>query len=40
LATDNPGFATDEPIESLGESLCVPEWLEPRRAEDRHSVRW
>jgi glyoxalase family protein len=33
LATDNPGFATDEPIESLGESLCVPEWLEPRRAE-------
>jgi glyoxalase family protein len=33
LATDNPGFATDEPIETLGESLCVPEWLEPRRAE-------
>jgi glyoxalase family protein len=33
LATDNPGFATDEPIETLGERLCVPEWLEPRRAE-------
>jgi glyoxalase family protein len=33
LATDNPGFATDEPLESLGERLCVPEWLEPRRAE-------
>lgn len=33
LATDNPGFATDEPVESLGERLCVPEWLEPRRAE-------
>jgi glyoxalase family protein len=33
LATDNPGFATDEPIESLGERLCVPKWLEPRRAE-------
>jgi glyoxalase family protein len=33
LATDNPGFATDEPVESLGESLCVPEWLEPRRSE-------
>jgi len=33
LATDNPGFATDEPVESLGERLCVPQWLEPRRAE-------
>jgi glyoxalase family protein len=33
LATDNPGFATDEPLESLGERLCVPKWLEPRRPE-------
>jgi glyoxalase family protein len=33
LATDNPGFAIDEPIESLGEALRVPKWLEPRRAE-------
>jgi len=33
LATDNPGFATDEPIESLGERLCLPAWIEPRRAE-------
>ena len=33
LATDNPGFAIDEPVESLGEELCVPEWLESRRAE-------
>jgi glyoxalase family protein len=33
LATDNPGFAIDESVESLGEELCVPEWLEPRRAE-------
>jgi glyoxalase family protein len=33
LATDNPGFAIDEPVESLGEGLCVPEWLEARRAE-------
>jgi glyoxalase family protein len=32
LATDPPGFAFDEPIESLGEELRVPEWLEPRRA--------
>jgi glyoxalase family protein len=31
LATDNPGFAVDEPVESLGERLCLPAWLEPRR---------
>jgi glyoxalase family protein len=29
LATDNPGFAIDEPLESLGEQLCIPDWLEP-----------
>ena len=33
LATDNPGFAIDEPVETLGESLCIPEWLEPHRKE-------
>jgi glyoxalase family protein len=33
LATDNPGFAVDEPIESLGEALHIPKWLEPRRGE-------
>ena len=33
LATDNPGFATDEPVESLGEELCLPAWLEARRPE-------
>jgi glyoxalase family protein len=33
LATDNPGFATDEPLAALGERLCLPAWLEPRRAE-------
>jgi len=32
LATDNPGFAFDEPIETLGEALRVPEWLEASRA--------
>jgi glyoxalase family protein len=32
LATDIPGFTIDEPIESLGEQLCVPEWLEPNLA--------
>jgi glyoxalase family protein len=31
LATDPPGFALDEPPESLGEALRIPEWLEPRR---------
>lgn len=33
LATDEPGFATDEPLESLGESLALPPFLEPRRKE-------
>ncbi|UFN47539.1 ring-cleaving dioxygenase [Roseomonas sp. OT10] len=32
LATDGPGFATDEPLERLGESLSLPPFLEPRRA--------
>jgi len=33
IATDGPGFATDEPIESLGEKLALPPFLEPRRGE-------
>ena len=33
LATDGPGFATDEQIEHLGESLALPPFLEPKRAE-------
>ena len=33
LATDNPGFAIDEPLESLGERLCLPPWFESRRPE-------
>lgn len=33
LATDIPGFSTDEPLESLGEQLCVPDWLAPQRLE-------
>jgi glyoxalase family protein len=32
LATDIPGFTIDESIESLGEQLCVPDWLEPHLA--------
>lgn len=31
VATDNPGFTLDEPLESLGERLCIPDWLEPHR---------
>lgn len=31
LATDGPGFTTDESIESLGESLVLPPWLEDQR---------
>jgi len=33
LATDGPGFAVDEPLESLGESLALPPFLEHRRSE-------
>jgi glyoxalase family protein len=33
IATDGPGFATDEPLEKLGERLALPPFLEPRRAE-------
>ena len=32
LATDPPGFTLDEPIESLGEELRIPQWLEPKRS--------
>jgi len=33
LATDGPGFASDEPAETLGERLALPPFLEPRRLE-------
>lgn len=32
IATDGPGFATDEPLEALGERLSLPPFLEPQRA--------
>ncbi len=32
IATDPPGFAVDEPLEHLGESLKLPPWLESKRA--------
>ena len=33
IATKNPGFAIDEPLERLGEALKLPGWLEPQRLE-------
>lgn len=33
IATDGPGFATDEPAEHLGERLALPPFLEPRRVQ-------
>jgi glyoxalase family protein len=33
LATDGPGFHADEPMESLGERLSLPPFLESRRKE-------
>jgi glyoxalase family protein len=31
LATDDPGFATDEPVEELGAGLRLPPWFETAR---------
>jgi len=33
IATDTPGFATDEPLLELGRQLKLPPWLEPSRAQ-------
>lgn len=33
IATDPPGFAKDEPADSLGEKLMLPEWHERHRAQ-------
>jgi glyoxalase family protein len=33
VATDGPGFGVDESLDTLGERLMLPPWLEPRRAE-------
>src|SRR5438105_4814883 len=33
LATEGPGFAVDEDQQHLGESLILPPWLEPERAQ-------
>ncbi len=33
IATDEPGFTIDEPLERLGETLSLPPFLEPMRRE-------
>ena len=33
LATDEPGFTADEPLDKLGETLSLPPFLEPKRRE-------
>ncbi|MFL5142582.1 MAG: VOC family protein, partial [Microvirga sp.] len=39
IATDGPGFATDEPLESLGEKLSLPPFLEGKRQQIEASLR-
>lgn len=39
IATDGPGFATDEPVESLGASLALPPFLEGQRAAIEEGLR-
>jgi glyoxalase family protein len=31
IATDGPGFASDEPMDTLGETLSLPSFLEGQR---------
>src|SRR5690606_16455080 len=33
VATNPPGFAIDEPLDQLGQSLKLPAWEEPRRTQ-------
>lgn len=39
LSTDTPGFDVDEPIETLGERLALPPFLETRRKEIEAKLR-
>ena len=39
IATDGPGFTADEPLESLGERLALPPFLEPRRDEIERGLK-
>ncbi|PBB07125.1 ring-cleaving dioxygenase [Salimicrobium humidisoli] len=39
LATDGPGFDVDEPMDSLGEALSLPPFLENRREEIEENLK-
>ena len=39
LSTDTPGFATDEPLETMGQTLALPPFLEPKRKEIEAKLR-
>jgi glyoxalase family protein len=39
LSTDTPGFATDEPMETMEEKLSLPSFLEPKRKEIEEKLR-
>jgi glyoxalase family protein len=39
LSTDTPGFAADEPIETMGQKLGLPPFLEPQRKEIEAKLR-
>ena len=38
IATDGPGFATDEPAATLGETLKLPAWLEKEREQIQEAL--
>jgi glyoxalase family protein len=38
IATDTPGFETDEPLLELGRALKLPPWLEPSREQIENAV--
>ena len=38
MATDQPGFAIDEPLLELGRALKLPPWLEPDREQIEHTL--
>jgi glyoxalase family protein len=38
IATDAPGFTTDETVENLGSDLRLPPWLETRRADIKRAL--
>ncbi|WP_251550678.1 ring-cleaving dioxygenase [Neobacillus muris] len=39
LSTDTPGFARDEPVETMGQALALPPFLEPLRKEIEENLR-